>query len=126
MEEWMKSLTLVIVLAALIITGSGFIHNGALAGQGKKVNSIEITYSVDRVKPPSPLAKLFRVQCTSKPGITCTASSPGEYAKVAYTVASALHKSYRTAALSSVKFAAKTTSRFIRNMVLLGKIITSI
>jgi hypothetical protein len=126
MEERMKSLTLVIVLVALIAAGDIFLHSSAVAGQGNKINSIEITYSVDRVKPPSFLTKLFRAQRSCKPGITCTASSPGEYAKVAYTIANALQKGYRTAAISGVKFAAKTTSRFIRNMVLLGKIITSI
>jgi hypothetical protein len=78
MEERMKSLTLVIVLVALIAAGDTFLQSSALASQGKKVNSIEITYSMDRVKAPSLLAKIFRAQQTCKHGITCTASSPGE------------------------------------------------
>jgi hypothetical protein len=126
MEERMKSLTLVIALIALIIAGDAFLQNGAAANQGKKIISIKATYSVEKVKAPSLLEKLLCSDRTCKPNITCTASSPGEYAKVACTVISAVHKGFRTAALSGVKFAAKNASKFFKNMMLAGKVVTSL
>jgi hypothetical protein len=126
MEEWMKSITLIIALVALIAAGDAVLQSGAVASQGKKIITISATYSVDKVKAPSFLEKLLCTDGTCKPSITCTASSPGEYVKVACTVVSAVHKGFRTAALSGVKFAAKNTTRFFRNMVLIGKVITSI
>ena len=126
MEERMKSLTLVIALVALIIAGGAFLQNGAAASQGKKIISIKATYSVEKVKPPSLLKKLLCSDRTCQPNITCTASSPGEYAKVAGTIISAVHKGIRTAALTGVKFAAKNASRFFKNMMLVGTVVTSL
>jgi len=117
---------MVIAVAVLILAGNALYHSTALADQGKRVITVKATYSVERVKVPSLLTKLLCTNRTCKPGFSCTASSPAEYAKVTYTVVSAVQKGIRKAALSGVKHASKKASKFMKNMVLVGKIVISL
>lgn len=125
MEERMKSLTLVIAIMVLIFAGDALLQDGAAANQRGKIITITASYSVDKVKAPSVLEKLLCSDRTCNTKIACSASSPGEYAKVACTVISAVHKGIRTAALSGVKLGAKNASKFFKNMMLVGKVVLS-